>query len=394
MIDEQDKRILLAVRYLWGDEGITTQLINLSDHLTQRGWDVGILSGIDDRRIQKSDNLQRLVSDTEFYSVPLPQQPAPARTVGSLLNALPEIVDAVQSFSPSIIHQHSLSIAPYFFLARPLIDAPIVSTCHVELEPDRTGIQFSGTVNGVFGNFLGDHFVAKSDSLRQDLMNHLNVSDDDITKVCYGVNDDQFRPPTPQERTAARRSFGLSDEDRVVCLVGRLDPVKGHEVLFEALEILRRAEFPVHAICPGTGGFAEDIKEEATERGLSDLTIFPGYIDVREAYRDVYWASDVKILPSYREGCPLVISHAMLCGLPTIRTPTSGVREQTDDGRNGFVVPFDAPEELAGRIRYLFEHPDERHRMGQEARDTAKDRFTLDRSIDQTEALYASLIEA
>jgi glycosyltransferase involved in cell wall biosynthesis len=165
--------------------------------------------------------------------------------------------------------------------------------------------------------------------------------------------------------------------------------VKGHRILFDAVHALKKAGLRVKAICAGTGEkFEDEIKALSGKLQLDDQNIFPGHADARQ----VYWASDIKVLPSYREGNPIVISEAMLCGLPAIRTPTSGAQDQTIEAETGYIVPFDAPDQLAERMRYLFGHPEKREEMGRAARTYAKQHFTLEATVSQTERLYRRMI--
>jgi glycosyltransferase involved in cell wall biosynthesis len=249
----------------------------------------------------------------------------------------------------------------------------------------------SGLLCKVNPRWFSDHMIAISRELRSQFNQHLNIPYNMISLIPNGINHHYFRHPSREERLASRKSFGIEPEVPVVCLVGRLDPVKGHQVLFRALQEIKKSSTRVHAICAGSGEtFEPEIKSLATELDLQNQIIFPGHTDARR----VYWASDIKVLPSYREGNPIVISEAMLCGLPTIRTPTSGARDQTVEGKTGYIVPLDAPDQLAKRVRYLFDYPEKRKEMGRAARTYAKQHFTLEATVDQTERLYCDLASA
>jgi glycosyltransferase involved in cell wall biosynthesis len=296
---------------------------------------------------------------------------------------------SIQEFEPKIIHFHSISISPYFLLYRLYNDIETVFTCHVEIEDTRQYIETVRTINKISGSFLGDKAIAISEDMKKIITNKLNFPKEKTTIISNGVNSAHFRPPTPEEKRSARQFFGLQQDDKVVCLVGRLDPVKGHDTLFSALSLLKENGLRVRAICAGSGGFDDEIKGQAVDHGVADDVIFPGFTDSRA----VYWASDVNVLPSYREGFALVVPEAMLCKIPTVRTPAAGAQEQIQNGENGFIIPFDDPHALADHIRYLFENPGKRVEMGRKAQATAGEHFTLEKSIEQKISLYRSLLE-
>jgi glycosyltransferase involved in cell wall biosynthesis len=62
----------------------------------------------------------------------------------------------------------------------------------------------------------------------------------------------------------------------------------------------------------------------------------------------------------------------MACGLPPVVTPNTGAGDVIDEGTSGFMVPIRDSEAIADRLRYLYEHPDQREKMGKAARRAAE----------------------
>jgi len=140
--------------------------------------------------------------------------------------------------------------------------------------------------------------------------------------ICHGVETDHFRVPSLQERLDARATFDLKPKAKVISLIGRLYPIKGHDILVQSLAILRNQGINVIALCAGAGNQQEQdsIIKQATQLGVSDLVRLLGFTDPRQ----VLWASDVLVLPSRLEGFGWVIPEAMLCGVVPVRTPGGG----------------------------------------------------------------------
>jgi glycosyltransferase involved in cell wall biosynthesis len=85
----------------------------------------------------------------------------------------------------------------------------------------------------------------------------------------------------------------------------------------------------------------------------------------------IYRSADVFVFPSLLEGMPLVVLEAMASGLPVITTP-NGPGDLVRDGVDGFVVPIRDVDAIVEKLEYLHAHPEERLRMGQNARERAK----------------------
>jgi len=84
------------------------------------------------------------------------------------------------------------------------------------------------------------------------------------------------------------------------------------------------------------------------------------------------------VLPTYSEGLPRVLFEAMATGIPVISSPVSGIPEIVQDGTTGFLVPPGDEAALAGRLRWVLEHPDEAYEMGRQAQEFAKQFFSTE----------------
>lgn len=259
---------------------------------------------------------------------------------------------------------------------------PFVSTLHLDQIP-------SGVIYRI-GSFWGARAIAIGSETRQYLLRAFHVPPSKIRVVYNGVDETHFRPPTAQERRFARQELGLAPEDRVVCLIGRMELgaggllVKGHDVLIRALARLRAQGVNAKAVLAGSGSQMGNIRTLAAQAGIGDSVLMPGYVDSRT----VLWASDVCALPSRVEGFPLVVVEAMLCGVVPVRTPAAGAADQIEQGVNGFIVPFEDDEALAARLRQLFTDETLRTTMAECAVRTARERFGMDQMVEKTLAVY------
>lgn len=390
------KRVLFVPGVLWGDNGITAHLMTLAKGLIEYGWEVAIASnlasGIEGAKEEATSAVRRFEScGVKYFFVPFSKPRLSPKKIGNTFNSLLKLDAVIHQFKPDIIHVHSLAICPYIQIIRFLHKIPFVSTCHLEPSIDRTDLKLALWVNKHFNNtFFGDRVIAISSELKEVFQNVLKVPEENIRLNYHGIESQNLRPPSLEERITTRKMFELAPNSNVVCLIGRLDPVKGHDVLIDALSILKSQGLQVVALCAGTGyKIGENmVRAKASEAGVSDLIRLLGYTDIRQ----VLWASDVTVLPSRQEGFGLAIVEAMLCGIVPIRTPAAGAFDQIEDGTNGFIVPFDDPIALARRLKQLLENNKLRAQMSLTTLKSARSKFTVERMTKDTIALYEELM--
>lgn len=176
-------------------------------------------------------------------------------------------------------------------------------------------------------------------------------------------------------------------------LSARLNFVKGHDIVIDAIRALRfqRPDIAVVCLFPGAGDEAEEIKAYAHKDEEASRTFrFLGFIGDAMALRNIYWASDIVLLPSRLEGFGLAIAEAMNCGCVPIRTPSGGWQDQIVDGETGFIVPFNDPQALADRITNLAD-PARRSTMRQAAIDHAQANFSQEKMVAATSDLYRAV---
>lgn len=220
-----------------------------------------------------------------------------------------------------------------------------------------------------------------------------------ITVIPPGVNLERFNP-VPQAE--ARSALGIPRKGKVVLYVGRIEPLKGVDMLIQATDYLLKNQavsankLVVHII----GGEAnlnpaeqdEDMRrlKSLTEKvALGEQVHFLGSRP-QEVLPLHYSAADVVVVPSYYESFGMVALEAMACGAPVIASRVGGLAYLVLDGVTGYHVPEGYPLALAERLEALLQDDDLRRRLGASGRLQAQ-KYSWARVAGEIAELYEDL---
>jgi glycosyltransferase involved in cell wall biosynthesis len=155
--------------------------------------------------------------------------------------------------------------------------------------------------------------------------------------------------------------------------VARLDAsFKGQDLLLEALSHKAWRDRPWHLNVYGTGPDRDYLETLAQHFGLARRVTFHGHVgDVRSI-----WANNhLLVLPSRREGTPLSLVEAMLCGRPAMVTDVGGNAEWITEGEDGFIAKGDSVAEIFNAMECAWAAQGKWHLLGQTAHAAATARF-------------------
>lgn len=166
--------------------------------------------------------------------------------------------------------------------------------------------------------------------------------------------------------------------------VGRLDPVKGVPVLFDALEKVHQIRPDVTLEIVG-GGTLKDMLEDRAKT-IPGIT-FHGYLSQDEVASKIE-AADALVLPSYAEGLPVVYMEALASSRPAIATDVAGVSELIVDGETGLLIEPGDSEQLTNAILKMVENPEKRRAMGLAGRQRVTEEFNIREEAKRMKTLY------
>ncbi len=221
-----------------------------------------------------------------------------------------------------------------------------------------------------------------------------------IAIIPPGVDTGKFYP-IPQDE--AREFIGIPPCGRMLLFVGRIEPLKGLDVLIDAICIMRQNKvMEQHPFCLAVIGGEPDedgeqanielsrIKAMTEQHGLQDLVTFLGSKS-QDSLPYYYSAAEAVVVPSHYESFGMVALEAMACGTPVVASQVGGLAYVVQDGVTGFTVPVDEPGMLAERIASLLQDQVLHDRLGRQAVEVAQD-YTWDKIANRLLDVYEALL--
>ena len=213
-----------------------------------------------------------------------------------------------------------------------------------------------------------------------------------MTVIYDGLDVEGFRPA--RDSSAIRKELGIPLEVPLVGIVGNIQAWKGQAVVVEAI---REVEAVLPEVCclivggvhrSGTE-YAQELHRFVEKHGLKNNVIFTGF---RDDVADLVATMDVVIHASVgAEPFGRVILEAMALGKPVIATNIGGVPEFVQHGVTGQLVPPCDPRALGEAMVELLRNPLQRNRLGNNGRLEVRQRFTVQRHVQEVCNAYTHL---
>lgn len=240
--------------------------------------------------------------------------------------------------------------------------------------------------------------VASTPVDRAQMIELCRAPEDRITIIPPGVDTDLFHP-VPNAR--AREWIGSYDE-KTVLFVGRIDPVKGLDTWFRAMQLVVDRDPTLRSrmcVCLIGGDLDDDLDPDSElarlqslkqDLGIGDIVTFLGG-RAQASLPFYYSAADAVVMPSRYESFGLAALEAMACGTPVVASDVGGLSYLIDDGVTGFLVPEGNSEEFADKISLLLHDPALRSAMGKRGIEQAQE-YSWSNIAERMIDLYADVM--
>ena len=237
-----------------------------------------------------------------------------------------------------------------------------------------------------------DHIICLSKNTQMILQDDYQIAIGKTAIIYNGLTDSY----TLLDKKVLRQKYHFNDIP-ILLFVGRLDDIKGLNCMLNAFREVLNSHQCCHLVIVGDGDFSVYMKEC---EGIWKCITWTGFISKEKLY-DLYSIADIGILPSLTEQCNYVAIEMMMHGLPMITSAAQGLAEMTEDGISSLQFPvIEHPDRieidsslLVEKILYLLQHPEERERIGQNARKRYEEYYSAEIFRNNMLQLYKSLFE-
>ena len=296
----------------------------------------------------------------------------------STLGALLRVIDAKKI---DVLHLHGYGATTFGRMAAKLRGLPVVLHEHANL----TRTPWYQKVADVVLRPYTDIALAVSQSTADFVIQERQLPADMVRVVYLGAPFGEFsRARSAEEVQAARAELGIRPGDFVIGSVTRLHDSKGNEYLVDAAKTVVDARPNVRFYVFGEGPLQPALEAQCAALGLGDRFVFAGF--TKDVARTLS-AFDMSVFPSLWEGTPLTVFEALASGKAIVATDADGLVDVLTDGHDARIVPKRDSRALAERMIELIDRPEERARLGANARITARN-YDIDTFVAKMGRLY------
>lgn len=350
--------------------GMNVYVYELSRHLARRGVMVDVITRCQDIKSERIVQVSK-----NFRVIHLIAGPPTNIHKDTLRSFIPEFITSFQKFTETEKLTYNIIHAHYFLSGLIGLEIKKIFSYHIPLVISFHTLALMKNLVARSAGELGsqaridaemlltkeaDVIISPSTSDKQYLQYLYDVSDKKIFEIPPGVNTTLFKPIP---KLLAKAHIGLKTHEKIILFVGRIEPLKGIDVLLYALKIFRvqHPHIPIRLLIVG-GDVSQHITKWSAQLkqldllahtlGISDYVDFIGQRPQHELPY-YYNCAEVVIMPSHYESFGMAAAEAMACGIPVITTNVTGISHLIDELRFWQITSVNNPLLLASQIKRL-----------------------------------------
>lgn len=396
--DEPIRVLRLIARLNVGGPALHVALVSAG--LEKRGYRGRLLAG----HLGRGEGDMEYVARDRGVSVEMVPGLGREISVGGDLRALSHIRRVCEEFRPHVIHTHTAKAGTVGRIAGMLWNrsrprgaprAALVHTFHGHVLRGYFGRAKEGAFRTIERTLArtADRLVVPAKRIADDLLALRIGRPEQYRVVPLGFELDPFLAVPPRDGTQGvlRQKYGIPGDAILIGIVGRLTAIKNHRMfLVAASRLKRRTRHEIRFAVIGDGELRTELENEARRLGIEDRVVFTGWrSDLAAIYADL----DVLALTSRNEGTPVAVIEAMASGRAVVSTAVGGVAEVVEDAVSGLLVDVEREDLFAIALGRLADDDELRTRLATAARESAANRFRIERLVGDLDELYRSLLD-
>jgi len=374
------KILFIVMRF--GKDGLATNILDLTKGMVQRGHEVHIItSGFKIKSSSNTEFFDNLKNEFKHLGVHMhyftePKGGAIKKGI-STIKSFSKVMSMVKNINADVIHCHSpnMTFVPW------LLGKKCVSTVHADT---------------ITPNFRYKHptlLIAVSEGSKEFTERVMHSPTDSIRMVYHGIDERFAEVEDATTLTALKIKEQIPTDKIIIGVVGRITPMKGQDVLVNAIGKYLTPELKkrIHIVLVGdyeSNGSKEWFDTFLKDNNLQNQITILSFRDPKPYYQ----LFDVFVLPSRSDTFGLVAVEAMMSKCCVIRSNSNGAYDQITDGENGFIFKMDDEAALAKLLLKVLTDENLRKKLGEAAKKTALQKFTKTQMINNTLEVYKELL--
>jgi len=231
-------------------------------------------------------------------------------------------------------------------------------------------------------------FVAVSKYMSDYLVEKIGIAPERIRVIPNAVQFAVFDPQRTS-RKLIRKQLGVSDNNIALGFVGRLNQIKGPDLLIKATALLLERTARYVAVFAGDGPQRKSLERLARQLNVHERVRFLGF---RDDVAQVMAAFDIGIVPSRQESFGIVCLELMRMNVPVISSGAGGMAEYITDGQTGLILRENTPSEICRCVERIVNDQHLRRRLIEAGRRLVE-QFSVEQYVKTTQAVYEEVLQ-
>jgi len=373
---------------LWETGGVTRVNYEISKNLVQIGHDVTVYTtdGYKANFEFQTNQFVKVDGIKVYYFKNLFKSMASKITL-TIPYYIPFVLrKEIRQFDIIHIHEHRTLLAVCVHYYAKKYNVPYVLQAHGSVLPHFQKQRLKKFFDIIFGyRILKDasKIIALTETEANQYM-QMGIDESNICIIPNGIDLKEYEN-LPQ-KGEFRKKYSIKENEKVILYLGRIDKIKGIDLLIDAFSQLKNELNNVKLVIVGPkNDYFSILNENVKNLNLNDSVLFTGPlygIDKQAAYVD----ADVYVLPSRYETFPNTVFESCACGTPVIITDRCGIYDIVE-GKLGWVVKFNK-EQLNASLKNLLSNDTLRERVGQDGKFFVKNTFNWHKTVCDLELIY------
>lgn len=314
------------------------------------------------------------------------------------LKAFRKIRKIIREYKPDIVHTHAAKAGALGRIAARLEGVPvIVHTYHGHVFSNYFSKWKSRLVQWIERMLcrISTCVVVISEQQYREIITQFKIASPQKAHIIpLGFDLSRFSERRETKRKNFREKWNLGDSI-AIGIIGRIAPVKNHQLFFDALRILQKESKGWKALVIGDGEGRSAMMQSVNDFAISEIPdqhseiLFTSWIrDVDEALAGL----DIVVLTSFSEGTPVSLIEAQASTRPVVSTDAGGVKDCIIPDQSGFIVEMTA-EDVAQKIKVLINDSELRDKMGKSGEQFVLSKYHYTRLCKDMATLYSNALQ-